>query len=318
MKRFVKSLAFIFCVFFVLNFTACEINLASEDPVTCTVAYQNDKGSAPTAITVNKDTVLTETQLPELTSTGYNFLGWYDGETKAQAGKFKVQKDVTLVAGWELDPSYIKYTVEFNSMGGSNVQSQTVTNGQKAESPDNPTKAAIDSESYSFAGWYTSTDEGETLSAKAFDFNTLITSDIKLYAKWNATPITYTVSFNSKGGSNVTSQIITGGQKAARPDDPTKTAIVSESYIFAGWYTSTDEGNTLSVSVFDFDTAITSDITLYAKWTSSSFTYTVSFNSKGGNPVTTQTVTGGQKVTKPADPTKTAIVSESYSFGDLL
>ncbi len=316
MKSFVKKLVFIFGVFVLLNSIACKVDLTSDEPVTYTVSYQTEYGSAPESITVTKDTVLKETQLPELSSTGYIFMGWYDEDTKAQAGEYKVQKDVTLVAHWKLDPSYLKYTVIFNSMGGSEVLSQTVTNGQKAACPDNPTKEAIVSESYSFAGWYTSTDNGVTLSANAFDFNTPITANITLYAKWTATPITYVVIFNSNGGSDVSSQTLTGGQKATKPADPTKTAIVSEGYFFAGWYTSTDDGRTLSVSVFDFDTPITADTTLYAKWTSSAFTYTVSFNAKNGSSITSQTVTGGQKVTRPDAPTKAAIVSETYSFED--
>ena len=71
-------------------------------------------------------------------------------------------------------------------MGGSPVPSQTIIGGQKAERPDDPTRAATASESYSFAGWYTSTDEGVTLSTNAFDFNTPITSSITLYAKWTS------------------------------------------------------------------------------------------------------------------------------------
>jgi uncharacterized repeat protein (TIGR02543 family) len=37
-------------------------------------------------------------------------------------------------------------------------------------------------------------------------------------------------------------------------------------YTLVGWYTSTDGGQTLSYTSFDFSTTITEDITLYAKW----------------------------------------------------
>lgn len=68
----------------------------------------------------------------------------------------------------------------------------------------------------------------------------------------------YTVTFNSKGGSNVESQVVTTGEKATKPTDPTKNGNT-----FKGWFMETE-----CVNEFDFDTAITKDITLYAKWES--------------------------------------------------
>ncbi|MBP3742052.1 MAG: InlB B-repeat-containing protein [Treponema sp.] len=78
------------------------------------------------------------------------------------------------------------YTVTFNSNGGSDVEAQKVESGTKATKPTDPTKASTDTETYAFGGWYTSTDDGTTLSDTAFDFETAITADITLYAKWNA------------------------------------------------------------------------------------------------------------------------------------
>ena len=66
----------------------------------------------------------------------------------------------------------------------------------------------------------------------------------------------YTVSFDSKGGSDVASQAIVDGQTAVKPANPTR-----DSYTFAGWCS--DEDCTTS---YDFANAVTADITLYAKW----------------------------------------------------
>ncbi len=82
-------------------------------------------------------------------------------------------------------------------------------------------------------------------------------------------PVNYTVEFDSKGGSSVSNQIITNGQKAVRPDKPSKKSSPFEKYLFVDWYTSTDQGATLSANPFDFNTPITSNIKLYAKWNSS-------------------------------------------------
>ena len=91
--------------------------------------------------------------------------------------------------------------------------------------------------------------------------------DINLYAKWE--PVTYTVKFDSNGGSEVAAQTgIEYGQKAGRPEDP-----VREDYDFLGW---TLEGNPYS-----FSSGVSKDITLVAKW-STSETYTVSYDLNGG------------------------------------
>ena len=72
---------------------------------------------------------------------------------------------------------------------------------------------------------------------------------------------TYTVTFDSNGGSSVASQTVEEGLKAQEPEDPTKEPGAECRYAFAGWYS--DEGLT---SAYDFDAPVTEDITLYAKW----------------------------------------------------
>lgn len=151
----------------------------------------------------------------------------------------------------------VYYTVSFNSNGGTEVKSQKVESGKKATKPANPTKQAIATETYAFENWYTSTDNGTTLSDTAFDFNTAITKDITLYAKWAVNAVTHTVSFDTNGGSDVASQTIVHGNKATKPADPTKKEGKT-SFAFLGWY----NGDT----AFDFASEIKGEITLKAKW----------------------------------------------------
>ena len=72
-----------------------------------------------------------------------------------------------------------------------------------------------------------------------------------------------TVIFDSDGGSEVEAQTVAAGQKAERPEDPTK-----DGFSFKDWYQVTDaEAGTLADTAFDFEnTAITEDITLKAVW----------------------------------------------------
>lgn len=67
---------------------------------------------------------------------------------------------------------------------------------------------------------------------------------------------TYTVTFESNGGTEIASQDVRKGEKVAKPDDPAK-----DGYTFTGWYV--DEELT---TAFDFETPVTSDMTLYAGW----------------------------------------------------
>ncbi|KAK3582276.1 hypothetical protein CHS0354_023815 [Potamilus streckersoni] len=153
---------------------------------------------------------------------------------------------LSFFAGECPSPEPTKFTITFNSNEGSAVASITVTSGNKATKPTDPTRA-----NYSFAGWYK-----ETELKTAFNFETeTITANITLYAKWTA--ITYTVTFNSKEGSAVASITVTSGNKATKPTDPTRA-----NYSFAGWYKETE-----LTTAFNFDTeTITANITLYAKW----------------------------------------------------
>ena len=138
--------------------------------------------------------------------------------------------------------------VAFNSNEGSEVASQTVKEGAKATKPDDPSCSG-----YTFAAWYK-----EAALANEWKFDTdVVIEDIMLHAKW--TQNTFTVTFNSNDGSEVTSQIIAEGAKTTEP----KPAPTREGYYFGGWYTD----NPALTNKWDFDTqSVTGDITLYARW----------------------------------------------------
>ena len=104
---------------------------------------------------------------------GHTFLGWYQGENKFDFDKTPITKNIELKAKWEKN----KYTVSFDSAGGTAVESQTVVYGEKVKEPEVPEK-----EGHTFLGWY----QGEN----KFDFNTEIKENISLTAKWEMIPQT--------------------------------------------------------------------------------------------------------------------------------
>lgn len=177
-----------------------------------------------------------------------------------------------------------KFTIVFNSNGGTNIRSETVEYSSTAKKPEDPVKT-----DYTFAGWYSDS----TLTTE-YDFTQEVTANIMLYAKW--TLAIATVSFNSRNGSVVTPQKVTVGGKVTEPTPPTRTG-----YAFDKWYT-----NYAATHAFDFNTQITDNITLYAGWKQ---TCTIVFNSNGGSGVSTQTVNIGGLAIYPITPTK-----ENYAF----
>ena len=307
-QRMIQGLAaLLMALALVFGFASCKTE-SEEETVYRTVTYSTEHATAPEKLTVANGTALTAEQLPALTESGYTFGGWYDGETKAETG-YRVTKNVTLTAKWTVNSvtptpddgeddggdtgEITKYTVTFNTNGGTTVAAQKIESGKTATEPTAPTK-----DGYIFGGWFTDSN-----FATAFTFSTAIKSDITLYAKW--TLITYTVTFNTNGGTEVASQKIESGKTATEPTAPTK-----DGYTFGGWFTDSN-----FATAFTFSTAITADITLYAKWIEASKpTYTVTFSTNGAE--TKQTVAEGEKVSKPTDPTKTGYTFDGWYKDD--
>lgn len=227
-----------------------------------------------------------------------------------------------------------KYTITFDSDGGSVVEKQIVKRGEKVNKPTDPTR-----DGYIFIEW--------DLGSSIYDFSAKVTRNLILKAVWKEQEggkVTYVVNFNTDGGNSVSNQIINKDGTITKPQDP-----VRDGYKFLGWYSN----NVL----FDFNTPVTTNLELVAKWekvkdnsttgtttttkkndTTSSTTkktttkkndttnttttkktttttteakkYTVKFDSNGGSKVSSKEVTSGSKVSKPSNPTRTG-----YKFG---
>lgn len=180
----------------------------------------------------------------------------------------------------------MKKTVEFDTMGGNEVSTQEVKFFRKSTKPEDPTK-----EGYTFDNWY--------YDGEVFDFDTRITKDIKIEARWIEGTVsgeTYTVKFNTNGGSTISAVQVTANGKITKPADPTR-----EGYKFVSWQVNGKD--------FDFDTEVTQDMTLTAKWEKEDAT-TVTASVKS----LSLTVGASKKVTltiNPNDTTKTATWASS-------
>ena len=170
---------------------------------------------------------------------------------------------VPLYALWLKD----KITIHFDSNAEDGVGGEVT--GKMAEQtfsfkqlPANLAPNSFEREGHTFSYWNTARDGGGVsyVDGDEININNYPLDDTTLfYAQWKIN--LYQVEFDSKGGSDVPTQIVEWNQKADEPENPTRTG-----YDFKGWYTSADGGDTLSESLFDFNTPIKADLTLYAKW----------------------------------------------------
>ncbi|HPI44783.1 MAG TPA: InlB B-repeat-containing protein, partial [Tenuifilaceae bacterium] len=243
-----------------------------------TVTFDSQGGSNVLSKKTNYNTTISAPTVP--TRTGYSFGGWYKESACINTWTFstdRVTANTTLYAKWTINT----YIVTFNSNGGTPVANVTAVYNAKISEPTPPTKTG-----YTFAGWYINlTDDF------SFNFNLyMITSNLTLQAKW--VPNTYYVTFYSEG-TIVDSRGAEYNTTVERPEDPIRTG-----HIFNGWY---KEPTFVTLWNFGAD-KVTSDMSLYAKWTA--ITYTVTFNSQGGSPVSSVVVNHGTKVAEPTPPVR--------------
>lgn len=185
------------------------------------------------------------------------------------------------------------YEVKYKKNGGSGTnKTDKVTAGSKHKFRANTT---FTKKGYTLSKWNTKKD-GSGTSYKCGKQVT-IKKDITVYAQWKAN--TYTVNFDSKGGSSVSSKTVTYDAAYGSMATPAKTG-----YTFAGWYTAEIEGTQITEST---TVTITSEQTLYAHWTAND--YTLAYNTQGGDVLDGKTVTYGEKYGALPEP-----VREGYTF----
>lgn len=106
----------------------------------CTVTFLSDgESAAPSQIRANTPA----DQPADPTKEGYTFIGWYNGESEWDF-ETPVTADLTLTAKWQIN----RYTITFDTAGGSEVAPITQDYGTTITAPANPTKTG-----YTFAGW---------------------------------------------------------------------------------------------------------------------------------------------------------------------
>lgn len=262
-------------------------------PTQYTITYNGLEGAThnnPTNYTIESETI-TFTAPSE--RVGYNFTGWNPSSiTKGSTGNKTITaqwiaKKLTNYRTSCTEPSTFTVTYNGNGNTSGSVPEDNTEYAKDAQVTVLDNTGNLAKTSYTFNGWNTKFDGTGTPYTAGKTFT--ITENTTLYAQWKSIP-TYTVTFDSDGGSDVASQTIEEGNRATKPADPTK-----EGYDFVGWY----NGNT----EFEFDEVITGDITLTAKW--NIITYNIEYTGLEGathsNPVTYDVETATITFTAPSN-----------------
>lgn len=224
-------------------------------PVTVTFDIGEATGTAPATITTVYGATINPLPTADTFSlAGATFLGWQRDGVPFGASTIVVG-DTILKPRWSMDEFDV--TIHTENSGPNQVVHLSYGNG--LAQPATPTKP--DSV---FVGWFTS----PTASTGApFEFDTPLFGATDVYARW--VPATYTVSFDSAGGSAVPSQTVAYRAFATQPTSPTKAGVV-----FGYWMKNGQH--------YYFNEQIIQDTNLVANWLN---VYTIKFVDSFGDTV---------------------------------
>ena len=200
------------------------------------------------------------------TRAGYTQVGWstVDGGEKVYGFEdvYTQNEALTLYPVWNTN----KYTITFDTNGGSEIAPITQDYGTEITAPDNPTRKG-----YTFKGW--DKEIPETMPAE----------NITVKAQWEINQ--YTITFDTNGGSDIAPITQDYGTEITAPDNPTR-----KGYTFKGWDKEIPE------------TMPAENITVKAQWEINQ--YTIAFDTNGGSEITPITQDYGTKITAPDKPTR--------------
>ena len=200
------------------------------------------------------------------TRAGYTQVGWstVDGGEKVYGFEDVYTKNeaLTLYPVWNTN----KYTITFDTNGGSEIAPITQDYGTQIAAPANPTRKG-----YTFKGW--DKEIPETMPAE----------NITVKAQWKINQ--YTITFDTNGGSEIAPITQDYGTEITAPDNPTR-----KGYTFKGWDKEIPE------------TMPAENITVKAQWEINQ--YTIAFDTNGGSEIAPITQDYGTEITAPDNPTR--------------
>ncbi|SHL05640.1 Listeria/Bacterioides repeat-containing protein [Fibrobacter sp. UWT2] len=242
---------------------------------TITFDLNNGDGAAKYTKKVVKDSTITTAgftaeQLPSVYKVGnnkYYFAGWSDSENGLALENLGVAtKDATFYARWSPAP---QFKVKFDVQGhGTAPADQVIYEEERATAPEEPV-----ANGYQFKGWFV-----EAACTNSYNFQTPVTSEITLFAKW--VPVLYSLTYNLNGGTDNGANPInyTIESETVLLKTPT---IANDTLEFKGWfYDGAFTNQALQITKGSFG-----DVTLYAYWRTKEYTINYQAGEEGANNV---------------------------------
>ena len=205
---------------------------------------------------VNENGLVTIPETP--VRDDYEFKGWFTepagmGEEFTEATT--VNRSMTVYAKWE-SKEILPLPISNIASGsvvekGTEIRLSCATEGVQIYYTLDETNPTTDSMLYTEAIILTESATIKAIAVKEGYNNSEVAVFTYIIAEGET--VTFTVTFNSNGGNEVPTQTVEENQKAKEPEEPTR-----KGYLFKGWY--------LRDKLYDFETPVTADITLEARW----------------------------------------------------
>ena len=250
------------------------------------IVFDTNGASSIDPISVEFGTNVSNAIQNTLIKSGYRFIGWAYNDEVINNEFTMPAENITLEAVWEI----INYNITYNLNDGINSSNPNSYNVENIYILAAPHKAG-----YEFEGWYLDSNYNTQITSTAG-----YTKDLVLYAKW-LEPINYNIVYNLNGGINDSSN----PNSYTVEDNITLREPTRVGYKFLGWYNDNTKIETIS--------NLTGDLVLEAKW--EVITYTISFDTKGGNDLAKITYSVQNIPTLPI-PTKPGYEFAGWYNGD--
>src|ERR1035437_5250521 len=281
-KLILRHLILVFVCLFTLSFS---VPAFAGPPTTYTVTfYENGSGTDSVSTyqlgTSAQDLTLFSNLSPAFSDSGHSFTGWNTsangtGTSFSNGESYSFSSDLALYAQWTTVPVTSTVTFYENGSGTDSVSTyQLGTSAQGLTVFSNLSPAFSDS-GHTFTGWNTSANGTGTSFSNGESYS--FSSDLALYAQWTTVPVTSTVTFyeNGSGTDSVsTYQLGTSAQDLTLFSNLSP-AFSDSGHSFTGWNTSANGTGTSFSNRESY--SFSSDLALYAQWTTVPATPTVTF-----------------------------------------